>query len=83
MSGDVVISFVLFLILHMDKFLMQITAKINEEIMSGRSTLRQTNEIHALNTSVCNNTQCEWIKLKADKTKHRQTFQNSLYLSKP
>lgn len=44
MSCDVVISFVLFLILHMDKFLMQTKVKINEEIMSGRSTLQHTNE---------------------------------------
>lgn len=58
MSCDVIINFVLFLILLMDKFLTQIKARINEEIMSGRSTLQHRDEIPALNISVCNNTQC-------------------------
>lgn len=54
MSCDAVISFVLFLILHMDKFLMRKKAEINEEI-SGGSTLQHIKEIHALPISVWNN----------------------------
>lgn len=58
MSCDVVVSFALFLILHTDTFLMQKKAKIDEEIMSGGSTLQHVKEINALNISVRNNTQC-------------------------
>lgn len=55
------------LILHMDKILMQKEAKINEEIMSVRSTLQHTNEINALNISVCNNHFDDQIKSRQNK----------------
>ena len=51
----------------MDKFLMQKETKINEEIMSVRSTLQHTNEINALNISVCNNNFDDQIKSRQNK----------------
>lgn len=46
---------------------MQKEAKINEEIMSVRSTLQHTNEINALNISVCNNNFDDQINSRQNK----------------
>lgn len=46
---------------------MQKEAKINEEIMSVRSTLQHTNEVNALNISVCNNNFDDQIKSRQNK----------------
>ena len=46
---------------------MQKEAKVNEEIMSVRSSLQHTNEINALNIAVCNNNFDEQIKSRQNK----------------
>ena len=51
----------------MDKILMQKEAKVNEEIMSVRSSLQHTNEINALNIAVCNNNFDDQIKSRQNK----------------
>lgn len=60
-------QFFVLLILHMDKILMQKEAKVNEEIMSVRSSLQHTNEINALNIAVCNNNFDDQIKSRQNK----------------
>lgn len=67
MSCDIVISFVLFLILRTDKFLMQKKAKIDEEIMSGRSL--QHMKINAWSISVATHKVDDQIKRRQNKAR--------------